>query len=267
MEWLDSNRTEQVWWSTVALLLALLAGTLVARAFDLRLLDGTSVWAKPMKFELSLALHFATLALIVGALGDSMRRESLLGGVAWASSACAVLEIAYIVAQAARQEASHFKLSTPFHAAAYVGMAAGAVVITLAAGAVGAAALLDEGSRLGPASRLGAAIGLIGGTVLTLVIAFRMGAALDHHVGTEPPGAPRLPFTGWSLAVGDRRVPHFFATHMMQAVPLAGLVFDRLLSRGPALAAVAAVATLWSLLTLVLFRQANAGLPLLRWPW
>ena len=256
---------EHIWWTTAVILVGLLAATLVAYAFDHRLLDGTSVWAKPIKFELSLAVHFATLALIVSALGESWREGTLLRSVAWASAICAILEIAYILVQAARQEASHFNLSTPSHVAMYAGMAAGAVVITVAAAAVGAAALLDGSSRLGPATRLGSAVGLIGGTLLTLVVAFRMGGALDHHVGPEPAGALRMPLTGWSLAVGDRRVPHFFATHMMQAVPLAGFCLDRLLPRRPAITAVVAVAVAWTALTLVLFRQANDGLPLWRW--
>jgi hypothetical protein len=266
MDWMGTARTEQIWWTTAALLVALFAATAAVQAVDGRLLDGATVWAKPMKFKLSLALHFATLALIVGALGDGWRHGPLLRGVAWASAACALLEIAYICVQAARQEASHFNLSTPFHFALYAAMAAGAVVITVAAALVGLAALLDDASRLGPATRIGTAIGLIGGTVLTLIIAFRMGGALSHHVGVEPAGAPRMTLTGWSLAVGDRRVPHFFATHMMQAIPLAGLGLDRLLGRLPAVAAVLLVAAAWVVLTLALFRQANAGLPLVRWP-
>lgn len=265
MGFLDRRHAEHVWWTAAALLMALFAATLVVHAFDRRLLDGAAVWAKPLKFEVSLAIHFATLAMVVGALSEPWRQGALLRYVAWASAVSAALEIAYIVVQAARQEASHFNLSTPFHAAMYAGMAIGAVVITAAAAAVGSAALLDGESRMGPATRLGAVVGLIGGTLLTLVIAFRMGGALDRHVGLEPAGAPRMPLTGWSLAVGDGRVPHFFATHMMQVIPLAGLGLDRMAARGWAIAGVLVVAALWTMLTLALFRQANAGLPLWRW--
>jgi hypothetical protein len=266
MDFMGTTRTTQVWWMTAALLLALAGPSLAALLLDRRLLDGASVWAKPIKFELSLALHFATLASISSALGAGWRDGPLMRCTAWASAICAVLEVAYIGWQAARQEASHFNLSTPYHVALYVGMAAGAVVITVAAGVVGWAALLDDSGRLGPATRIGVAIGLIGGMALTLVVAFRMGGALDHHVGIEPPGALRMPLTGWSLAVGDRRVPHFFATHMMQAIPLAGLGLDRVLQGRAAVAAVIVVAVLWTALTLGLFAQANAGLPPIRWP-
>lgn len=266
MHWLGSHRTEQLWWTTVAVLVLLFAATLVLSLIDRRELDGAGVWAKPLKFELALALHFATLALIVGSLGDSWRQSSALWWVAVASAACTSFEMGYILVQAGRQQASHFNLATPFLAAMYGLMAAGAIVITLAAAVVGVAALLDGEARLGPATRLGVVLGLLGGTILTLVIAFKMGGALDRHVGLEPTSAPRLPLTGWSLAVGDRRVPHFFATHMMQALPLAGLVFDRVLPRLAATAAMVILAVGWAALTLFFFHQANSGLPLHRWP-
>lgn len=266
MNWTGYGRAEQVWGATAAVLAILFVATLALAAWDRRLLDGAPVWAKPLKFELSLAIHFATLALAASALGDAWRRSSLVDILAWLSVACAAFEILYIAVQAARQQASHFNLSTPLHAALYTGMAIGAVVITAAAGIVAIGVVVDPRATVGTATRWGLVLGLGLGTLLTFVTAFRMGGALGHHVGIEPAGAPRVPVTGWSLAVGDRRVPHFLATHMMQAVPLAGLLLDRWLARGPALAAVLAVAAAWTLLTLLSFRQANAGLPLLRWP-
>ncbi|WP_428672672.1 hypothetical protein [Reyranella sp.] len=266
MDWLDNYRTERLWWTTVAVLVLLLAATAVVSLADRRVLDGDGVWAKPLKFELALALHFATLALIMGSLGEAWRQSTGLWWVAIASAACTSFEMAYILVQAGRQQASHFNLATPFLAAMYGLMAAGAVVITVAAAVVGAVALIDGDARLGPATRLGIGLGLIGGTILTLVIAFRMGGALDHHVGREPAGAPRLPLTGWSLAVGDRRVPHFFATHMMQALPLAGLGFDWLLPRLTATIAMLTLAAGWTAITLFFFHQANSGTPFHRWP-
>jgi hypothetical protein len=259
------HRIEHLWSITVVSFLALLAMTVAAWLLDRRLIDGASVWAKPAKFELSLALHFATLALIVGRLDESWRQSQVLWSIAAASVACTVFEMAYIVLQASRQQASHFNLGTPLLKAMYAFMAAGAVVITAAAAAVGVAALLDDAARLGAATRLGIGLGLICGTLLTLIVAFRMGGALSHHVGIEPAGAPRMPITGWSLAVGDRRVPHFFATHMMQVVPFAGLGFDTLLGRRAAVAAVCLFAMGWAALTVALFQQANAGLPIVRW--
>jgi hypothetical protein len=219
-----------------------------------------------MKFQLSLALHFATLALVTSALGVAWRDAVILRWVAVASLACTVFEVGYIMVQANREQPSHFNLNTSFHAAMYVLMAIGAVVITMAAAVVGAAAWLDSDSSLGPATRLGVAVGLIGGSALTLIVAFRMGGALTHHVGVELADAPRMPLTGWSLTVGDRRVPHFFATHLMQAAPMSGLLADLVLPRIAAFAVVMITSGLWTTLTLLTFHQANRGLPLHRWP-
>lgn len=260
--WL-SFRAEVVWWHTSALFLMLFAVTLIFQRLDPRQIDRESVWAKPLKFEAALALHFATLALVTRWLSEAARGSGLLAFVALASLAAAVFEIGYILWRAARAERSHFNRSTPLAAMFYAVMAAGAVVITAAAGVVGTLALAMPGSEMpGEATRIGAGLGLVGGALLTLVIAFRMGAAMSHHVGAEPRDGKRMALTGWSLVVGDRRVPHFLATHMMQTIPFAGLVLDQFSSGWSAIAMIGGVSLAWTALTLGAFAQANAGLPL-----
>ena len=250
-----------LWWQSAAVLIVLFLLTAAVSFVDTRRLGEDGVWAKPMKFQLSLALHFATLAAVTSALSEPWQSNALVVYTGAASVAATIFEVGYIMLQAARQQESHFNLSTPLLQFLYALMAIGAVIITVAAAAVGLAVAMDPGSALGPAARTGSATGLIGGTILTLVIAFRMGGALSRHVGVAPPDAPRMPLTGWSLAVGDRRVPHFFATHLMQAGPLAGLAADALLPPGPAIACALAVCAAWTALTAVLFVQANRGLP------
>ena len=61
-------------------------------------------------------------------------------------------------------------------------------------GAVGVATFFDENSHLGLVSRSALALGLVGGTLLTLIVAFRLGAALDHRVGVESKLATRAAF-------------------------------------------------------------------------
>jgi hypothetical protein len=138
-------------------------------------------------------------------------------------------------------------------------MALGAVVLVAASGAVGVAAAVDANASLSAPVRLAVAIGLIGGTVLTLITAFRLGGNMSHHVGVEVVNALRMPITGWSLTVGDLRPPHFFATHMMQAIPLLGLVAARLLPSDLAIVAVLASALAWTAVTLFLFAIALSG--------
>ena len=263
----DLNRAEQLWWNAAFVLALLFTATLAAWMFDTRLIDRESVWAKPLKFEASLALHFATLALCTTLLRDPSKWETLLWAAGVASVAATVFEMIYILVQAARQMPSHFNLSTPFFTTMYVLMAVGAVFITIAALPVGMAVLFDPADGNAFAVRLGVTLGLVGGTVLTLITAFRIGGALNHHAGIELANAPRMAITGWSLSVGDRRVAHFLATHMMQAVPLCGYLCGKLGSPFAASAAVVGFAALWISATLVAFAQSNMGLPLTRWPW
>lgn len=255
---------EAVWWVTAGLLLALFAVTLALWAVDDRQLDGASAWAKPLKFQVALTVHVATLALVVSQLGAPWRGGPLLAAVALVSAISIAGEIAYIMFQASRLEASHFNLSTPFHATMYRLMAAGAVVIVGAAAMVGIVAAVDSQALFSRALRHAVVLGLVGGTVLTLIVAFTMGGRLSHHVGVEPAGAPRVPLTGWSLATGDLRVPHFLATHMIQAVPLAGLLTERVTTSAVAVATVWLFAGVWTLATLATFEQALGGRPL--WP-
>ncbi len=261
------SRAEALWWNATMVLTLLFAITLVAFLLDKRLIAGESVWAKPLKFEASLALHFATLALAVSLVNLQTSWGPLLWYVAIASIAATAFEVAYIVVQAARQQASHFNLATPFYATMYVLMAIGAVVITISAAAVGGAVFSDADATVRPALLAGISIGLIGGAILTLITAFKMGGALNHHAGVEAFNAPRMPLTGWSLTVGDRRVPHFLATHMIQAIPLAGFTLDRFFTAPIAIGGVLAVAGVWITATVVSFQQANAGLPFMRWPY
>jgi hypothetical protein len=61
--------------------------------------------------------------------------------------------------------------------------------------------------------------------------------------------------------VGDLRPAHFFATHMMQAVPLAGVLAARVMPGTAAIIAVLVFALLWSALVWITFQEALAGSP------
>lgn len=243
-----------LWWLLTVALAALAAVLMPLALIDRRRLDGASVWAKPIKFSVSLAIHFLTSALVTAALAPRVAGSMPLAMVAIVAAAATLYEMAYIVFRAARAERSHFNVATPLAAALYAGMAVGAVVITLAAGAVGVAVLTGGAPGLGPATWLGTVIGLLGGTVLTLLTAFPIGAALSRHIGAPPPDERRMPLTGWSLDVADRRIPHFLGTHAMQALPLAGLVLDALL---PAAAATVSILFLSALYILAVFLSAR----------
>lgn len=251
-----------IWLAVSALMLPLLVVTGVGLSIDARVLGEQSVWAKPTKFQLSLGLHFLTLALVSSRLSPAFRYSRLLLLTAIISAAAALAEIAYIFMQAARQLPSHFNVATPFDAAMFSLMAIGAALITGAAAVVGGMVALDPAVRMGRATRLAVCLGLCLGTALTFLTAFRLGANMGHHVGEPGPGALVLPITGWSLMVGDLRVPHFLATHMMQFLPLVGLLADRWFASGRAALLVGLSAIGWTALVLIQFRLALAGAPL-----
>ncbi len=252
---------ELLWWLASAVFLATFAAMWAVSLIDMRLFDRANVWAKPMKFSISVSLHLATLALVAHFLSPDWKDGKLIGGLAIASVVAAIGEVGYIAFQAARSEASHFNVSTPFHAGMYGLMAAGAVVLVAASFGLGLMAAVDEQSSFSAPVRLAVSIGLIAGTVLTLITAFRLGGNMSHHVGIEPHGASRMPITGWSLSVGDLRPAHFFATHMMQAVPVFGVIAARLLPAGPAVLVVVLISVAWTLATGMMFFTGIGGRP------
>ena len=75
---------------------------------------------------------------------------------------------------------------------------------------------------------LSSALGLTIGSVLTLVIASYLSSGeTGYSINTNTENVMRLPIFSWYLNGDDLRIPHFFATHMMQFFPLCGLWLTR----------------------------------------
>jgi hypothetical protein len=114
--------------------------------------------------------------------------------------------------------------------------------------------------------RAGAAAGLMLGSAATLVVASLLSsgvvAGLGHWVGGVRSDATGLPLFGWSTTGGDLRVPHFFATHLVQVLPVVGWIADR---RDPGRAErwVAFAAMLGALVVAATCWQALQGRPFL----
>jgi hypothetical protein len=155
-----ASRSETIYWSIAFAMLAAFAVTMVLMQFDARTLDGhTSVWTKPLKFELSLALHAATIAIACSMLSPQHRLGSVMLLVAFAFLAACIAEMGYIIVQGALGQQSHFKVDTPFHSFMYSVMAFSAIIIVGAAGAVGLAAFLDKEFAATPALRVALSVG------------------------------------------------------------------------------------------------------------
>lgn len=210
----------------VALLCAALAlPSALAGLLDTRTLYEVNIWSKPLKFQLSFALHWLTISWLLQQLDyPAFTRTSLrwwlqIGGVA------AVVEVLYITLQAARGRASHFNVSTPLETVLYYGLMGGAALLMMFATIwIGWLVLRHPRDPQRGAAWLATVLGLIGGSVLTLLVTAPLAAgAIDgpgHWVGGVHSDGEGLPVFGWSTTGGDLRVPHFFAAHLLQLLPL-----------------------------------------------
>jgi len=243
--------------------LVLLALTVLWGFVDARLIDGVPVWMKPLKFALSFVVLFATIALVEPRLSERARDGWTLRIVGWVMAAAVLSEMAYMMYQGARVEASHFNVGTPFHRFMYeVVMAAGAVSLVACTAVIGWVVKRDEGADLSPALREGIWLGFGMTFVLAMITAGYLSFVGGHHVGLHPEGAPTVPLFGWSGVTGDLRPAHFAAIHAMQALPLLALWLDRKGQTG-SVRTIRLAAIGYTALTLAVFGQAILGMPLI----
>jgi hypothetical protein len=232
----------------LTLFVALAAAPLMAAyGLDSRLFQGDSVWLKPLKFHLALTVYTGSLVLYGMLLPEgtfTTRRWRIYIGVV---ALCILAELLWIGGAAALGTASHFNV-TGLRGQIYSLMGVAAVTLTSLSLTMGLVFWRHRADSL----MLSVALGLILTFVLTVPIAGFMASGAGHLVGTPVTGA-RFPVMGWSLEVGDLRLPHFLATHAMHVVPLAGLTGGR--------TAVWAAAAVFTALTLWCFARALMGLP------
>ena len=193
--------------------------------FDDRVLNNYPIWAKPIKFSIALAMHFLTLTILAQQLKLNRRTGLLLTFFVYMSVISMIFEQGYITIQAARGHHSHFNLDTPFEALMFNFMGIGAVNLILVSFVLGIL-IWKYGKKDSTGLRLGSILGLTLGSLLTLIYAMTMGNSPSHLVG-EAINNSKVPILGWSREVGDLRIPHFIATHMMQVLPLLGFILDK----------------------------------------
>ena len=218
----------------IGALAALAVPAALALFIDERTLLGVSVWHKPLKFDLSLSVHLLTLYLLLGCIAAPLPRKAhkALQLVMLSAVVIVIAEALYITLQAARGRASHYNRDTALESFLYYGvMGPGAVLLLASAFSFGWLLWRHGKPSAPPGLRWGGALGLMLGSVATMVTVVPLSAGfvdgLGHWVGGVRSDVAGLPLTGWSTTGGDLRVPHFFATHLMQALPLAGWLGDR----------------------------------------
>jgi len=258
---LDDDHVTRALVAAAFFTVAMFVVTLPASAIDARTIDGDSVWLKPQKFNVSLSVHFLTLAILAQQLPRKVRAGPSLTIFAYAALAASAFEIIYMSIQAARGRRSHFNYETELESQLYLLMGLGALFLVIVA-IVLAVQIMRKGDPASPGLKLGSILGLLFGAMATIGFAGYMSASGSHHVGAHPDGGAHVPFFGWSRVAGDLRPAHFVALHAMQTLLLLGFALDRL--RIPARAAVVAAALAQLGLAAALFFQALAGKPF--WP-
>jgi hypothetical protein len=226
---------------------------------DERTLHGVSVWVKPAKFLVSIAIFSITAAWFWSYVRPERRGSRALRWSAWTIVVAGGLELAYIGWQASQGLDSHFNMTTPFHAIMYALMGVSAVAL------VGTTLPLAWEIARRPAA--GLRRDFVAALVIGLLLTFLLGGGLGgymssgtgHDVGTS---GGNFPIFGWNRLGGDLRVAHFFGIHAQQAIPLIAAAAAPLAPR-LRWAALAGGTALYVAVTLGVFFQAVAGRPFL----
>jgi hypothetical protein len=202
---------------------------------DGREVDGVGVWVQPLKFALSLGVYVLTLAYLRPFMRKGARQPLIVEAVAIA----AVLESLWLLSASALGIRSHYNGEGLF---AIFYRLAGLGAFVLVPGALTQGISTLRASRTAANRALSLSVGW--GLVLHPLFLRRQYGGLAHGLWR---GVLRL-------ADGGRRSScrPFFATHALQAVPLAGLLLPRLFSVVPARWGIRAAAAGYTVFVLAL---------------
>ena len=252
-----ANSLSLVWIASLGFAGAFLI-LLPLRFADPRLIEGERVWTKPLKFAASLSLHFATIALVL----DRLPVGADLRSIVQLSVLAAIAEFIWIALNASQARRSHFDVSSRTRATLYFTMAVAAFFVLLPAPAIAVQIFLEPPMTWPLAVRIGVGLGFMGGAILTVVTAYRLGGNGGRYVGKAPSRPVRMPLTGWTLNAADLRIPHFLALHTLQIIPATAVVISLVEISWIAIAAVWLASASWGLFVIISFTRTLSGRPL-----
>ncbi|KPG81415.1 hypothetical protein AEQ27_11120 [Frigoribacterium sp. RIT-PI-h] len=241
---------------------------LVGLILDPRTLAGDPIWAKPLKFSISLALYAITLAWML-----SMVQRPVLRRIGWwagtIGAAASLLEIVVISIQVIRGVGSHFNVSTPTNQLFYQLMAGGVTLMYCATLVIGAFLTMfsrNEDRALAWSLRLGLIIALVGLSVGFLMVIPTAGQLADptsstygsHSVGGDD-ATGGIFFLGWNTSHGDLRVSHFIGMHALQVLPILAIALPRTLRDADRLRIVVVAGATYAAVTAIALWQALRG--------
>ena len=223
-DWSRLKHTKSLFW--LAVICVVVAVALIPLwILDSRELLGVSVWEKPIKFYISVAIFSFTYSWLSSFLIRGGRWVKLTGFVIAVSLAG---EIVIILAMASIGETSHFNVSTPTAIAIWSIMATFISIVLFSTIFISLMILFQRQQEFN--LKLAIALGSIN-TAVGMGLAYLMtwptatqlanyqGIAGAHAVGVSD-GGPGLPFLGWSTVAGDLRVGHFFGLHSIQVAAI-----------------------------------------------
>ncbi|WP_328858012.1 hypothetical protein OG579_02890 [Williamsia herbipolensis] len=259
-----------VWLTAVMIVWAIVSA--IGVVVDHRALGGEPIWAKPLKFSVSLAAYSITLAWMLEHI-DKPRLRRIARFAATGGSAAALTEITIISVQVIRGIPSHFNVSTALNSALYSVMGAGAVVLFMTTAVVGCAlayftTLPDRSIQWSLRWAVPIALaGLSVGFVMIIPTAQQATLSAPRTLGTHSIGGDDtsggLFLLGWNTMHGDLRIAHFVGMHALQALPLIALALAvsgrHRLGERTRLEIVSLISTAWAALTAITLWQALRG--------
>jgi hypothetical protein len=218
------KHTKSLFWLAVICVVVAIA-LIPLWILDSRQLLGVSVWEKPIKFYISVAIFSFTYSWLSSFLTRGSRWVKLTGLVIAVSLA---VEIVIILAMASIGETSHFNVSSPTASAIWSIMATFISIVLFSTIFISLMIMFQKQQEFN--LKLALALGSIN-TAVGMGLAYLMtwptatqlanyqGIAGAHAVGVSD-GGPGLPFLGWSTVAGDLRVGHFFGLHSIQVAAI-----------------------------------------------
>jgi len=240
--------------------LVLGAVCLVGMIFDTRTLMGVSVWLKPLKFSISVAIFIFTVGFLVSIYPYSPRKRKVVCRLVAISN---IIDLIIIFVQGSRGVQSHYNLSS-----AIDGMLYGIMGIFTSLNVLLIILLIVDTIRLKLKTTRSIQWSILMGWLVVFFgswIGGVMISQLSHNVGIAD-GGEGLPLVNWSTVAGDLRIAHFFGLHGIQLIPLCALFLNnkwKTTQRNQILV-VSLIGIIYAAWIGFLFYQAKQGMPFVK---